>query len=122
MKLRSRGLGRKELVLDFREYEIERVGDEVVISGTIHDPVNWEFTIRVEPQDIPGMLRVGVNPHTLRLALGWLRHPRGAHRREVARAASADADADGTTLAADEPRHIRRERSTVIDAATGTAG
>jgi hypothetical protein len=50
MKLRSRGLGREELVLDFRECDIERVGDEVVISGTIHDPVNWDFTIRVEAQ------------------------------------------------------------------------
>ena len=120
MKLRSRGLGRKELVLDFREYEIERVGDEVVISGTIHDPVNWEFTIRVEPQDIPGMLRVGVNPHTLRLALGWLRHPRHARTREGDHAARADGaePAAGAT----QPRRIRRERSTVIDAATGTAG
>ena len=37
-------------MLDFRECDIERVGDEVVISGTIHDPVNWDFTIRVEAQ------------------------------------------------------------------------
>jgi len=46
MRLRSRGLGRKELVMDFREYETIREGDEVVVVGTIRDPVNWDFSIR----------------------------------------------------------------------------
>ena len=120
MKLRSRGLGRKELVLDFREYEIERIGDEVVISGTIHDPVNWDFTIRVEAKDIPGMMRVGANPHTLRLALRWFHHPlRGRHRD---RREQVEATRVAPAAQPEEPRRIRRERRTVIDAPTGTAG
>jgi hypothetical protein len=55
MRLRSRGLGRKELVLDFREYEVVRVEDELVVVGTIRDPVNWDFTIRICEDDVPGM-------------------------------------------------------------------
>ena len=58
MRLRSRGLGRKELVLDFREYEVVRVEDEVVVVGTIRDPVNWDFTIRICEDDIPGIARL----------------------------------------------------------------
>jgi hypothetical protein len=76
VKLRSRGLGRKELVMDFREYEIARDGDEVVVSGTIHEPVNWDFTIRINGDDIPGMLRVGLHRQTLALAVRWMFHRR----------------------------------------------
>lgn len=76
MKLRSRGLGRRELLMDFREYDIARDGDDVVISGTIREPVNWDFTIRVSGDDIPGMLRVGLHRHTLSLAARWILHMR----------------------------------------------
>ncbi len=71
MKLRSRGLGRKELVMDFREYEVSRDGDDVVVTGTIREPVNWDFTIRITGDDIPGMLRLGLHRHTLAMATRW---------------------------------------------------
>jgi hypothetical protein len=54
MRLRSRGLGRKELVLDFREYAVVRVDDETVVVGTIRDPVSWDFTIRLCEDDVVG--------------------------------------------------------------------
>ena len=76
MKLRSRGLGRRELVMDFREYDIARDGDDVVVSGTIREPVNWDFAIRITGADIPGMLRVGLHRHTLSLAARWILHMR----------------------------------------------
>lgn len=57
--------------MDFREYEITREGDDVVVSGTIHEPVNWDFTIRVTGDDIPGMLRLGLHRHTLAMAARW---------------------------------------------------
>jgi hypothetical protein len=63
------------------------------------------------------MVRVAVNPHTLRPALGWLRHPRRARRREGEQVVAAE-----HAGRPEEPRRIRRECSTVIDAATGTAG
>ena len=72
MRLRSKGLGRKELVMDFREYEIVREGDECVVVGVIRDPVNWDFTIRVSEDDIAGMTRLILNPRTLKMVLGAL--------------------------------------------------
>lgn len=76
MKLRSRGLGRRELVMDFREYDIARDGDDVIVSGTIREPVTWDFTIRISGDDIPGMLRVGLHHQTLSLAARWILHIR----------------------------------------------
>ncbi len=67
MRLRSRGLGRKELVMDFREYKIVREGEELVVVGTIRDPVNWDFTIRVCEDDIIGMRRLMFSPRSLGL-------------------------------------------------------
>lgn len=43
--------------MDFREYEIVREGDELVVVGTIRDPVNWDFTIRLCEDDVPGLMR-----------------------------------------------------------------
>ena len=57
MRLKSRGLGRKELVMDFREYEAIREGNEVVLVGTIRDPVSWDFSIRICEDDLAGLLR-----------------------------------------------------------------
>ncbi len=58
MRLKSRGLGRKELVMDFREYDVVREDDELVVVGTIRDPVNWEFSIRMCEDDITGITRL----------------------------------------------------------------
>jgi hypothetical protein len=69
MRLRSKGLGRKELVMDFREYEIVREGEECVVVGVIRDPVNWDFTIRVSEDDVAGMARLILNPKTLKMVL-----------------------------------------------------
>lgn len=69
MRLRSRGLGRKELVLDFREYEAVRVDDEIVVVGTIRDPVNWDFTIRICEDDVPGMASLVLRRSMLGLLL-----------------------------------------------------
>jgi hypothetical protein len=101
MKLRSRGLGRRELVMDFREYEIKREGDEVVIVGTIHEPVTWDFTIRIEPRDIPGMLRVGINHHTLGLGARWIFH-RKANHAEAATVAGNGSDAAEAAVEAEQ--------------------
>jgi hypothetical protein len=109
MKLRSRGLGRRELVMDFREYEIKREGHEVVIEGTITEPVTWDFTIRIEPRDIPGMLRVGMNHHTLGLGARWILH-RKANPPEVV----GDGEADKTEKAGRRERAekaVRREKA-----------
>jgi hypothetical protein len=90
MHLRSKGLGRKELVMDFREYDISRDGDDVIVSGTIRAPVRWDFSIRFSQSDIPGLLRVGLSRHVLRMALRWvLRRPARSPEGTPARAGAA---------------------------------
>lgn len=94
MKLKSRGLGRKELVMDFREYTVVREGPEVVIRGTIHEPVHWDFSIRLCEDDVPGIARVA----TQRTMLGWLlravlRRERHAHWTNDRAAHLAEANA-----------------------------
>lgn len=61
MKLWSRGLGKQELKMDFMRYAITKEGPEVVISGRITDPVNWDFWIRFSEDDVPGLVRVATN-------------------------------------------------------------
>ena len=68
MKLKSRGLGRKELVMDFREYTVRREGDEIVILGTIREPVHWDFSIRMCEDDLAGVAQVA----TRKTMLLWL--------------------------------------------------
>jgi hypothetical protein len=79
MRLKSKGLGRKELVMDFREYTVVREGDELVVVGTIRDPINWEFTIRLCEDDLAGMLALGANRNTFGLVMRWLFGRRPKH-------------------------------------------
>lgn len=66
--MQSRGLGRKELVMDFREYEVVREGDEVIIRGSIREPVRWDFSIRMCEDDLAGLAKVA----TRRTTIGFL--------------------------------------------------
>jgi len=65
MKLWSRGLGKQELKMDFMDYDVRREGQEVIISGRITDPVNWDFWIRFDEDDVPGLVRVAKNPSVI---------------------------------------------------------
>ncbi|MDH3213326.1 MAG: hypothetical protein OEM05_12645 [Myxococcales bacterium] len=90
MRLRSRGLGRKELVMDFREYEIVRVDDEIVIVGAIRDPVNWDFTIRICEDDISGTARLLLRRPMLAMLLRGLFKRRKRHHWSRDRAEHLD--------------------------------
>ena len=69
MKLWSRGLGKQELKMNFMDYDVRREGQEVVISGRITDPVNWDFWIRFDENDVPGLIRVAKNPSIIAMVL-----------------------------------------------------
>lgn len=71
MKLWSRGLGSTEISMDFRTYKVtkdKKTGD-VIIIGNMQDPVNWEFKITMEPDDIPGFMKIMFNLSILILGL-----------------------------------------------------
>jgi hypothetical protein len=66
--------------MDFREYEVVREGDEIVVVGTIRHPVNWDFSIRFCEDDITGMTRFAVARQTLGLFLrGMFKRKRHHH-------------------------------------------
>lgn len=69
MKLWSRGLGKQQLTMDFMRYEISKDGQEIVIAGRITEPVNWDFWIRFDENDVPGLIRVAKNPNVIGLVL-----------------------------------------------------
>ncbi|MFC1889155.1 hypothetical protein ACFL4G_05305 [Thermodesulfobacteriota bacterium] len=71
MKLWSRGLGTTELRMDCRYYTVKgNPGDDSIrIMGKITDPVSWEFRITLEPDDIPGMMKMFFHACVIRLAL-----------------------------------------------------
>jgi len=75
--------------MDFREYTVARDGPELLILGTIHEPVHWDFSIRLCEDDLPGITRVLLR----RRMLGWLlravfRRDRHAHWSQDARRTS----------------------------------
>lgn len=59
MKLWSRGLGRTEILMDFRYYKTVKdpENENVYILGSMQDPVNWEFKITFSPEDVPGLIK-----------------------------------------------------------------
>jgi hypothetical protein len=69
MKLWSRGLGKQQLQMDLMRYEITQDGEEIVISGRIVEPVNWDFWIRFNEDDVPGLIRVAKNRKLIRMVL-----------------------------------------------------
>jgi hypothetical protein len=75
MRLKSRGLGRKELVMDFREYKAIREGKEIVVVGTIRDPVTWDFSIRMCEDDISGMAKLFMDKAVFSFVTGALFKP-----------------------------------------------
>ncbi len=99
MKIRSRGLGRRELEMNLREFTLERDGRGILLKGVTHAPITWETTIRIGPRDVGGILRFALRPGMLRLGLAWALHrddvapPDGAgppERLPRRRAAAAD--------------------------------
>ncbi len=63
MKLWSRGLGRTEVSMDFRYYKVVKDPEtgNVCIVGSMRDPVNWEFRVMMEPDDIGGFAKMFLN-------------------------------------------------------------
>jgi len=95
--------------MDFREYTVRPEGDEIVIMGTIHEPVHWDFSIRMCEDDLAGVAQVA----TRKTMLVWLlralfKRKRHAHWSQdrvehLADAARRRAAAEEKFAAADAP-------------------
>ncbi len=71
MRIQSRGLGKRELLMDLHEFKAIRDGDEVILKGVTHAPVSWETNIRISAEDIGGLFRVALSTQMLRLLVRW---------------------------------------------------
>ena len=71
MKVWSRGLGKTELKADCRYYMVrpDSEKDIVYIVGKITDPVEWEFRVTLEPEDIPGFMKLGLTYPMIKLVI-----------------------------------------------------
>ena len=71
MKLWSRGLGRTELKMDCRYYVVKAdpLSEDIHIIGKITDPVNWEFKVTLDPEDIPGLTKIFFNFCVIKLVV-----------------------------------------------------
>lgn len=70
MKLWSRGLGRRELIMDFTHYAIRGSEDGgIEIFGVTEQPVSWEFRVHIEQEDIPGLVNVALSRPVRRMVI-----------------------------------------------------
>ncbi len=70
MKLWSRGLGRRELIMDFTHYAIRGSDDGgIEIFGVTEQPVSWEFRVHIEQEDIPGLVNVALSKPVRRMVI-----------------------------------------------------
>jgi hypothetical protein len=107
MKLWSRGLGKQELIMNFMNYDVHKDGQEVVISGRITEPVNWEFWIRFDENDVPGLIRVAKNPSVVGMVgRHWFKKVFLFWRRSGEKAAveTVDSPSPGSRAGASEDR------------------
>lgn len=58
MRIWSTGLGQQELVLDFAKSKLTREEGKVFVRGVIQEPVQWNFEITLDKDDVVGLLRV----------------------------------------------------------------
>ena len=56
--------------MDFREYEVRLVDDELVVVGVIRDPVTWGLLHRFCEDDYPAILGLILRRATLRALSG----------------------------------------------------
>ena len=76
MKLWSRGLGKQEILMDFRYCKTLKdpeTGNMMVI-GNMQRPVTWEFKITFQPEDIGGIVKLVFCPSMLFFAIKNLPH------------------------------------------------
>ncbi len=68
MKMWTQGLGNVELVFDWKEMEAEKIEGNTVMTGITKEPVQWNYTMTLEKDDIPAFLHIIFKYDTLLFA------------------------------------------------------
>ena len=74
MKLWSKGLGSVELEVDFCHYRVVEEEGDTLIKGVTDDPVQWNFIITLDREDIPGLMNVVFRFRTMGFLLRNLKY------------------------------------------------
>lgn len=96
--------------MDFRKYNVIPKDGEIVIEGTITEPVHWDFTIRMCQDDLPGITKVLFKKDMLLFLI------KAALTRNKANHWSADAASDDL----DEPK--KAKKTTTSSGSAGASG
>jgi hypothetical protein len=51
MRFWSDGLGKRDLVMELRDAALDREGDAIILTGTIHEPAEWAYKVTMELGD-----------------------------------------------------------------------
>lgn len=51
MRFWSDGLGKRDLVMELRDSALDREGEAIILTGTIHDPAEWAYKVTMELGD-----------------------------------------------------------------------
>ena len=69
MKVWSQGLGRTELVFDFKE--CVRNGEEVCLMGETTKPTKWQLKVTVSENDTPALIKVALSKKMISLVVRY---------------------------------------------------
>ncbi len=56
--MRTQGLGSIELGVDERNLNVFKKDDKTILKGVTDEPVEWDFEVTLEKDDIPGLLNI----------------------------------------------------------------
>ncbi len=58
MRMWSQGLGSIELVVDGQNMTVINNDGKTIVKGVTDEPVEWDFEVTLEKEDIPGILNL----------------------------------------------------------------
>ncbi len=61
MNFWSEGLGKRDLVMDLDEAALDRAGDAIILTGTIHKPAEWAYKVTMRQEDWKVVLKTATS-------------------------------------------------------------
>jgi hypothetical protein len=61
MKFWSEGLGKRDLVMELRDAALDREGESIILTGTIHQPAEWAYKVTMEFGDWTTVLKTATS-------------------------------------------------------------
>jgi hypothetical protein len=62
MRFWSDGLGKRDLVMELSDAALDREGEAIILTGTIHQPAEWAYKVTMELGDWTTVLATATSP------------------------------------------------------------